>query len=101
MAHRSFVHVEGENIFDYGFAVGDYQAQQKLRQMAIDVRFIQLMGKEREAALRQFANIPYPHDDKGPLVYYGDMAKFIARHLRLIDPKRSNPTREEDYECAA
>lgn len=80
---RSWISVEGRNKFTYGFIMGDTEAQQQLRSMAKDVIIIQLSGPEKAATLQQFRHLPYSPADTGPLTYYGDTAKFVARHLSL------------------
>lgn len=76
--------------FDYGFHMGNIDSQTNLRRMAMHVELIQLSGAEKEAVVQQFANLPYPLHDSGPLVYYGDMAKFIARHISLLRVNSGN-----------
>jgi hypothetical protein len=82
---RSFIVVRGEkSTYDHGFSMGSEKDQRILRQSAIDVIMIQVVGRERKALQDQFVNLPYSKMDiNGPLVYYGDMAKFISRHFIL------------------
>jgi hypothetical protein len=79
--------------FDYGFKMGQADSQTRLRSFAIHVVMIQLIGEEKEAVAQQFGHLPYPLHDSGPLVYYGDMAKFIARHLSLLRVNSGNSSR--------
>lgn len=79
----SFIKVAGKNEYDYGFTVGDNKDQLTLRQSAIDVTMISLNGAEKLAVIEQFKHLPYNPIHDGALVYYGDMAKFVARHLVL------------------
>lgn len=87
---NSMVKVAGKNSFDYGFAMGDGKAQETLRRVALDVTMVILQGREKQAALEQFANLPHSKLHEGSLTYYGDMAKFVARHLVLIIPKETH-----------
>jgi hypothetical protein len=79
----SFIKVAGKNTFDYGFSHGVEKDQLTLRQSAVDVIMISLSGWEKQMVLGQFQNLPFNTKHGGALVYYGDMAKFVARHLVL------------------
>jgi hypothetical protein len=68
----------------YGFKLGSEKDQRVLQQSANHVELIHLLGEERQKVEQQFTNLPRNHLADGPLVFYGDMAKFIARHLQLI-----------------
>lgn len=97
---RSFVKVQRADgqLFDYGFHLGDKAAQRVLRQTAIDVVMIQLQGAERDAVIDQFINLPFNEKDAGTLTYYGDHAKFVARHLLLLDKRPSDRENDDDID---
>jgi hypothetical protein len=74
---------EGEP-FTYGFTFDNSYDNTQLRSFASDVTMIQVALRDKERLFAQFRNLPMPMvQDVGPVVYYGDFAKFVCRHLNL------------------
>lgn len=66
----------------YGFHIGDEIACRFLNDNSDHVQKIVLRGKEIKL-LEQFNNIPKANDPN-LIIYYGDMAKFIAANVNLM-----------------
>jgi hypothetical protein len=74
---------EGEP-FTYGFTFDNVHDNGQLRSFASDVTMIQIALRDKVRLFGQFRNLPMPMTgDAGPVVYYGDLAKFVCRHLNL------------------
>lgn len=70
--------------FNYGFTFDNSHDNVQLRSFASDVTMIQVALRDKPRLFAQFHNLPMPiENDIGPVVYYGDMAKFVCRHLNL------------------